>query len=185
LANPKRRLEVGINEDDIGSIEEAAFDIIRLRVIPDMPKVHTIMRNLPKYCSNEDGKKQIMKIAEEVDPVLPSNECRDKDGKPLSLEEIDAKWDAKNNKYIIHRLKKASKTHEVQKERETPIELLETAYRKLTHSDMVPDSVAASDCHRARDLAAKISQRAHDLEHEFFALDKQYRKLTGKAVADD
>lgn len=49
FSSAKRRIELGIEEDEIGSIEEAAFDIIRLRTIPDMPKVHMIMRELPKY----------------------------------------------------------------------------------------------------------------------------------------
>ena len=182
--NSKKRVELGIGEDDVGSIEEAAFDIIRLRHIPDMQKVHTIMRNLPKYCSNPDGKKQIIKITEEVNPLLLPEECQDKEGRLLTADEVDAKWAAKNQQAIIYRLKKASKTHDIQKERETPLELLEAAHKKLTHRDMVPDSVTASDCHKARELAAAISERAHELEQEFYRMDKNYRKLLGKARAD-
>jgi len=55
--SPKRRIEYGIEEDEIGSIEEAAFDIIRLRAVPDMPKAHVIMRDLPKYCRTKEGKR--------------------------------------------------------------------------------------------------------------------------------
>jgi len=182
--NPKKRVELGIDEDEIGAIEEAAFDIIRLRHIPDMPKVHTIMRNLPKYCSNEEGKKQVIKIAEDVSPLLTPAESQDKDGRYLSVDEADAKWASKNQQVIIYRLKKASTTHEIQKERETPLELLEAAYKKLTHQDMVPDSVTASDCHRARDMAAKVQERAHELEQEFYRMDKNYKKLLGRAGAD-
>jgi hypothetical protein len=50
--NKKQLFGLGIHENDIGAIEEAAFDIIRLRVVPNMPKVHLIMRDLPKYCVN-------------------------------------------------------------------------------------------------------------------------------------
>ena len=42
------RIENGIQEEEIGDIEAAAFSIIRLRNIPDMPKAHQIMRDLPK-----------------------------------------------------------------------------------------------------------------------------------------
>ena len=67
----KHLIEYSIEEDEIGEIEEAAFDVIRLRTIPDMPKVHVIMRNLPKYCRTNEGKKAIKKIADEVEPILP------------------------------------------------------------------------------------------------------------------
>src|SRR5208283_1829908 len=60
--NAKRRIELGIEEDEIGSIEEAAFDIIRLRTIPDMGKAHAIMRDLPKYCGTKEGKREILRI---------------------------------------------------------------------------------------------------------------------------
>jgi hypothetical protein len=63
--NAKRRIELSIEEDEIGSIEEAAFDVIRLRTIPDMPKAHVIMRDLPKYCRTKEGKREVLKIAEE------------------------------------------------------------------------------------------------------------------------
>lgn len=72
FSNPKKLIELGIEEEEIGAIEEAAFDIIRLRTVPDMPKVHVIMRDLPKYCRTKEGKKEIAKIADEVEPVLPS-----------------------------------------------------------------------------------------------------------------
>ena len=88
--DPKRRIELGIEDDEIGEIEEAAFDIIRLRTVPDMPKVHVIMRDLHKYCSTEEGKKAIKKIVDEVDPGLPPEKI-----KGLSLEEADARWAAK------------------------------------------------------------------------------------------
>ena len=87
--DPKRRIELGIEEDEIGEIEEAAFDIIRLRTVPDMPKVHIIMRDLYKYCRTEEGKKAIKNIVDEVDPVLPPEEKKE-----LSLEEVDAMWAA-------------------------------------------------------------------------------------------
>lgn len=185
FANPKRRAELGIDEDDIGLIEEAAFDIIRLRHVPDMPKVHTIMRNLPKYCGSRDGKKEIVKIAEEVHPTLPPGECRDKDGKHLSVEEIDAKWNAKHQQVIIYRLKKASKTHETQKERETPLDLLDAAYKKLTHDDMDPGSLNATDCHHAMELAAKIEERARELVSEFYHLEKSRKKFLRQSTNDD
>ena len=68
FCNAKERAKIGLEEDEIGEIEEAAFDVIRLRVVPDpdMPKVHEIMRRLPKYCRQPEGRKALKMIAAEV-----------------------------------------------------------------------------------------------------------------------
>ncbi len=178
--NPKRLIKDGIEEDEVGEIEEAAFDIIRLRNLPDLPKVHKIMRDLPKYCRTKEGKKDIMKIAEEVEPVLPRDECFDKDGKPLDLKAIDAKWAAKYRQPIIYHTKKACRSHETQKEKETPIGLLEAAYKKLTHDDMDLTAIAVRDFEKARKLAAKIEKKADELEGQIYCQEKDYKKLTHK-----
>ncbi len=177
LSNQKKRIELGIEEDEIGAIEEAAFSIIRLRTVPDMPKVHEIMRELPKYCRIPEGKKEILKISEQVDPLLPREECFDSEGKPLSFVEVDAKWMAKHKQAIVYHLKKASRTHESQKERETPLGLLDAAYKKLTHDDMDLSTIAMSDYKKARDLAAQIKARAGELEGEIYHYEKRAKEL--------
>ncbi|MAT73471.1 MAG: hypothetical protein CMJ58_28650 [Planctomycetaceae bacterium] len=180
LANPKRRLEYGIDETEVGTIEESAFDIIRLRTIPDMPKVHVIMRDLPKYCKTAGGKKEIMKIASEVDPLLPEGELYDDQGEPLDVATVEAKWQSRNKEAIIHRVKKASKVHESNRERETPMQLLDAAYKKLTHDDMDIASIAATDLKDARELASSIKVRADEIESEVFHLIKAKKKLLGE-----
>jgi hypothetical protein len=170
--NPAKLLEYGIEEDEIGAIEEAAFDVIRLRTIPDMPKVHAIMRDLPKYCSTKEGKKSILKIADEVEPTLPTSECLDKSDNPLKPEDVDAKWAAKNKQAIIHHVKKAFVCHDTKKERETPLELMEAAYKKLTHEDMELSSIAAADLGKALKIAEKIKDAVNELVREIY----QYQK---------
>lgn len=177
LSNSKARINLGIEEEEVGAIEESAFDIIRLRVVPDMPKVHTIMRDLPKYCRTPEGKKAIKKIAEEVEPALPSSDLQGDDGKPLSTSEVDAKWAARNKEQIVYHVKKAAHRWESHKEKETPLELLEAAYKKLIHDDMDITTIRTSDFPKARKLAAKIKDRADKLESEVFHHDKQLRKL--------
>jgi hypothetical protein len=177
LKNKKKRLEIGIEEDEIGSIEEAAFDVIRLRTIPDMPKVHVIMRDLPKYCRTKEGKKEIIKIAEEVEPVLAQKECFDEKGKPLGAEEIDAKWAARYRKPIIYRVKKASHRHQTKKEKETPLELLEAAYKKLTHEGMDLRLVSRGDYKKARKLAVAVKSRADEIEKDIYRLEKDFKAL--------
>ncbi len=178
--DPKRRIEIGIEDDEIGELEEAAFDVIRLRTVPDMPKVHAIMRDLWKYCRTDDGKKAIKKIVEEVDPVLSPGERVDSDGKELLPDAADAKWAAKNKESIINNLKKASRSHESLKARETPIELLEGAYKKLTHDNMDLSAINNADLPKAHRIVADIGKRAQSLESEIYGYSKNYRKLTKK-----
>ena len=179
LMNRKRLLDLGVEEEDIGAIEEAAFDIIRLRVIPDLPKVHAIMRSLPKYCRTPMGKKSILTIRDEVDPVLPPKERRDASGNPLPSDTIEAKWAAKNKRSIIHHVRKAARLHETTKDKETPLELMEAAYKKLTHDDMDLTALALADLGKARDLVVKIKSRADELEKEVYRHQK-----TRKSIAE-
>ena len=180
FSNSKNLIELGIEEDEIGDLEEAAFDIIRLRVIPDMPKVHTIMRDLHKYCCTKDGKKNIMKIVEEVEPILPTEECFDDNTNPLPRNEVDAKWVANNKQSIAHHVKRASKSYSALKEQENPIGLLEAALKKLNHKDMNLEAMAYQDCLGARQLAAKIKARADDLESQIYYHEKNLKKMANK-----
>lgn len=182
--NAKKRIKLGIEEDEIGEIEEAAFDIIRLRAIPDMSKVHTIMRDLAKYCEtkdgNKDGKKEILKIAEKVEPVLSSEESKDQHGDPLQPKEIDAKWAAKNKQDIIYHTKRARDSYESKKEKETPLGLLEAALKKLNHDDMDLSSINLTDLRHARKVIIEIKDRADELEGELYHFEKEAKKLANK-----
>ena len=182
FSNPNYLLEFGVEEDEIGAIEEAAFDIIRLRDVPDMPKVHTIMRDLHKYCGTHEAKEELLNIPKEIEPILPKEdlfedpECQ----KPLSRKDIDAKWSAKNIEAITFHLKRASKNYESQKEKDTPIGLLEAALKKLTHKDMDLTSVTPSDYDKVRELTVEIQEEAKDLENKIWQ-QKKLRKNNGKS----
>ena len=178
--NQKKRLEYGIREEEIGEIEEAAFNIIRLRQLPDMPKAHMIMRDLAKYCRTPDGKREIKKIARKVEPQLSERESFDKSGRPLGRVAVDIKWAAKNKQEIVYRLKKAVKSHEVLAEKETPVTLLEAAHKKLIHKDMDLSTMKVGDYDKARQLARLIQEKANDLESQIFRLRKNFKKLTNQ-----
>ena len=182
FSNTNYRIENGIEEDEIGDIEEAAFDIIRLRNIPDMPKVHTVMRDLHKYCSTREGKKELLNIPKKVDPQLPIEEYYENGDhqRPLPREDIDAKWSAKNKQNITFHLKRASKSYESQKEKETPIGLLEAALKKLRHKDMNLDDITVGDYDRARELTVAIQKEADNLESQIYRQGKKLKKLTKK-----
>jgi hypothetical protein len=180
FCNSKKLIDLNIEEDEVGEIEEAAFNIIRLRKIPDMPKVHNIMRKLPKYLGEKDGKKAIIKISDEVEPLLPQKEYYDENGNALSHDEIDAKWDAKNKGTITYRLKQAAREYEDRLEKVTPLQLLEAAYKKLTHEDMDMSAILIADQDKARKLAVKIQKRAHEIEGQIYRFQKDQKKLRKK-----
>ena len=181
FGNPKFLIEHQIDEDEIGEIEEAAFNIIRLRTVPAMPKVHQVMRSLPKYCGTSEGKKEILRIAEKVEPILPINEqFQDPEETiPLTREEIDTKWSAKYVEPITFHLKRASKNYERQKEKETPLSLLDAALKKLTHKDMDISSMSMNDFKTARELTVQIQRAAHGLEGEIYSFQKKLKKIAG------
>ena len=81
----KKRIEYGIQEEEIGEIEEAAFNIIRLRQLPDMPKAHMIMRSLAKYCRTRDGKREIKTITRKVEHGSPRRSALTNPGIPWNV----------------------------------------------------------------------------------------------------
>ena len=177
FCNPKELVKLGLEEDEIGEIEEAAFDVIRLRVVPDMPKVHEIMRKLPKYCRLEEGRRALKKIASEVEPILDAEELLDENGEARSIAAVDAKWAAKYKEVITRNIKKAARSHEVRKETETPLDLLQAAYKKLTHKDMDVYSIRHDDYRKARELAGKIKSSANGIESDIYHCEKELKKL--------
>lgn len=176
--NSNYLLESGIEEDEIGDIEETAFDIIRLRNVPDMPKVHTIMRDLHKYCGIHEGRKELLNIPKKVEPTLPKEELFEDPEctKPLPRKDIDEKWSAKNIQAITFHLKRTHKIYESKKEENTPIGLLDAALKKLKHKDMDLKSVTPSDYDKVRELTVKIQEEAKNLENEIWQLKKHNDK---------
>ena len=178
LSNPKKRLELGIEEEEIGLIEDAAFKMIRLRVLKDLMKVHRVMQKLKNLCRSKPAKKEVIRISDEVEDILPTSECFDKEGRDLSREDIDRKWASKHQRAIIHRTKKAFDHLHNQMNKETPITLLESSYKKLIHEDMDVSSMRLSDLEEARTLAVQIQDRAKEIEGDIYHSKKNFKKLT-------
>jgi hypothetical protein len=178
--NQKWMIEKGLDDEDIGPIEDAVFKIIRLRHLKGLPKVHMVMRQLPKVCGLKDSRKEVSKISDEVDATLPKKDCYDSNNEPLPFDKVDEVWAGRSQQSIIHRLKRALDYLESSQEKETPIALLEGAYRKLTHESMKVSSIAISDLPRARQLAADIQKKAHTLEAEIYHSSKEAQELVHK-----
>ena len=178
--NPKWLLSNGVDEEDIGALEDAAFKMIRLRQLKGLPKIHMVMRQLPKLAGLKDSRKELLKLSDEVEAVLPAKERLDVNGNPLSPAANDRKWVEQYQSKIIHRVKKALEIQDANLEKETPIALLETALRKLTHDQMLVEKIATDDFSRARQLAADIQSRAKTIEGEIYEYKKQLASLHKK-----
>lgn len=171
LTDEKKRVEIGIEEDEIGLVEDAAFKIIRKREIPSLGKVHQIMRALPKWLDNPDAKKEVLKIAD-IDDSLPSEESIDKEGNELDPRVLDKIWGAKHETEITRHLKVAKDHFDYNHLAETPLTLLEAALKKLNHDQMEVQSIQSSDQSKARTLIVDIRERIKDIEHEFYQVQK-------------
>ncbi len=176
FSNTNYQIENQIGEEEIGDIEAAAFNIIRLRNIPGMSKVHQIMRDLPKYCTTSEGKKNIINISKKVEPLF-SEEDREI---PTSTGQ-DKKWKIKNQENIIFYTKKAKDAYDNKKEKETPIELLDAALKKLQHKDMKLSDIHVGEYGKARKLASDIQRKANEIESEIYDMKKKFKCLVKKS----
>lgn len=172
LDDEKQRLRIGVEEDEVGLFEDAAFKIIRKREFKNLPKLHQIMRDLSKWITNSDAKKEILALTD-IDLNLPHAETIKADGTEIDEQEKDRRW---SNKYAteLHRhLKKAKDYYEQEKSHDTPIELLEAALKKLTHENLQVDSIKGSDIGKAKKIISEISKVLKDISDGIYDLEKK------------
>jgi len=179
LSDEKRRIEMGIKEDEIGKIEDAIFKVIRKQEIPDCRSVYMLVREFPKLLSNEDAKEEIMKISE-INPDLTEAECYDKDGKEYDPRTLDKIWGQKHASEIVMHIKKAKAIVAYAIQAETPLTLLEASLKKLNHEKMDLKAIQTSDTDKAKGLIQDIRNRIKDLEGEFYRLQKKQKIAKGK-----
>lgn len=175
-----QREKIGVQEDETGDIEEIAFKIIRKREFPGMPKVHKIMRDLPKWTANSEAKKELYKLLE-IDMSLPDEDCFDEDGNEYDERKKDQIWGSKHATALIKHVKNAQRIVEHEKERETPLTLLEAAIKKLEHDNMDLTSIDILKHYKeVREKLVKIQDMASSLESEWYELKKNIKKLKDK-----
>lgn len=169
MESEKERIKFGIEEDEVGRIEDVAFKLIRLREFPG-EKVHNLMRALPKYLTNEVSKGELFALnkIKELDP----SETQDSEGKEDDYETVDQKWRKKNGTEIIKRVRKAIDYTDHNDDMETPVELLKQAYKKLDHRKMDPSSIGVGDLKEAMRLAEQVEKKAKELKNQFYEFQK-------------
>lgn len=178
--NQKWMLASGVEEEDVGSIENAAFKMIRLRHLKDLDKIHMVMRKLSKLTALKDSRKELIKIADVVRDQLPQKDRFDGTGEPLSIEQNDRRWVEQSQRDILHHLKRALDYQASHQDKETPLTLLDAALRKLNHEDMQVGAIAVADFSKARQLASDIQKRAKEIEGEIYHAQKDHGSLGRK-----
>jgi hypothetical protein len=126
------------------------------------------MRKLTKMVALEDSRKELLLISNEVDTSIPTEDQFDADGNGLSGGDIDGKWADLNRRTLMHRAKRAMECLEDYQEKETPLALLEGAFKNLTKKSFSIESISQTDYSKARRIAVSIQKRANEIEHELY-----------------
>ncbi len=178
LQNSRNRAKIGVEEKDVPAIEQAAFKVIRLRALPGLGKVHTIMRAFPKYCRH--AKKALIELDQNVKHDLPETDRLDSEGNPLPLQTIDQKWASKYRSEIIHRIRKAHDAVSGMRGVIASLNLLRDAHKKLTHRDLDISTIPLGQLGEAQKLANKIHTRGKELAKEVYDYRKQWKGFAQK-----
>jgi hypothetical protein len=180
LNDEKQRIKLGIQEDEIGKIENAAFRIIRKREIDGLnKKAHQIMRDIPKLLTNINSKKELFELAK-IDFQLSKEEVTDEMGDQVDEKTKDNIWSSKYREQINWKVKKAYDFFEQKKEQDTPLELLNAALDKLNHANMDINAIELDRLDEAMKMTRGIQTRTNELEHLMYEAKKDKRKLKDK-----
>lgn len=174
LKDENKRIDIGIAEDEIGKIQDVSFKLIRKREFSfsgNSTKVHELMRKMPKILANEEAKKELLKIAELSDK-LPESETIDSEGNELKPDVIDKKWVTANQTELMKNLNLALKHVQEKNEEDTPLNLLEVAYKKLCHDNLIPTKINKSDLGKAMKMLRQIKTKAKEIEDELYDISK-------------
>jgi hypothetical protein len=176
LKDEKNRIKLGIEEDEIGEIEDVAFKIIRQKDFKGFLKAHMVMRKIPSILENREAKKELMKIGENT-IELTKEETKECNG---DIKLLDNRWAKKNDNLIIGQVRKAVRIIDRDKEIETPLTLLVGALKKLNHENMIPKNLDPFKIEEAMKINKEIQTRLDELETEFDHLRYEFKKLLKK-----
>lgn len=169
LDNPQERIKLGIEEDEVGRVQELAFNLIRLREFPDIrTKLHELMRDLPDYLKNTHAKQELYKIR----PTKVSPE--ESEEADLNPDEVDKTWIKENRTDIVRQVVKAKELLDRRDDQEKPLDLLQQAFSKLHHEKMQPSEIGTQNLPEAMSMAEQIRDRAEELRKTFY----QHQKST-------
>lgn len=164
LTNEKQRIQMRLEDDEVGKAKDIAFKIIRQRVFPDVAKLHKLMRDYTKLLSDDDAKKELFALSRIPMEVSGSGNQKEK----------DKAWSEKNATEIIKQVKKAVRIVAFKKEKEEPLDVLEGALSSLQQDNIKAENLSITDLPKARKLAEEIRDAADDLKHKYWEQEKNH-----------
>lgn len=131
----------GVSSDEIGDVEDLAFKIIRKKNIAGQKKkLHQLMRDLPSLLEVPEAKQELFALTRKVKELEPGNAPENSD-----LKDKDLIWGEKNNSEFSRSISRAFSFLEEKKENENAMNLLNAAYRKITHPNMLIDKIPSNE----------------------------------------
>ena len=166
------QIKASISEDDIGTIQDVAFKIIRKQTIKgEIPrKLHQIIRDIPKFMLIEEAQRNLLNISDEV-KELTNKEKLGEDGKELDFDDQDIRWGEVNKGIFERCINKAYGCFSRQEEESNPLKLIIGAFDKLTHKNMNIQKIPIDKLTDFVKDADKVIQKATELRS-----DAWYRK---------
>ncbi len=173
LKDKSQLLKMKIEESEVGDVKDIAIKIIRKREFPGL-KVHSIMREYPKWLADKNAKKEIFKLRD-IPLDLPESERYDQDGNEYDEKEKDKLWGATYKDILYKQVKSAQRMVDRAVDLENPLGLLDAALKKLTHRNMHL-TIRNEDLEKAMKLAEEVKDKADELKKDFYRLHKNVGK---------
>jgi hypothetical protein len=166
--NERGLIEYQINENEIGLIKAAAFNIIKLRNHEEVDqRTHKLMARMLKWV--EVDKNEVLKIGKIGDPYQDVQ----------NTEERFDKWNDEFNDKIVSSIKKLDSLAQRKKEIEGPINRLEDILQKIKHDELSYDQLTrmrSADVPSARQLANYIQTASTQLTKLLYSIETDDKK---------
>jgi hypothetical protein len=166
LKNEKFLVKYGISKDQIGTIQSAAFNIIKIKNSKEVaPDNRYLLREIKGWLQNKDTKPDLLKIGkiEDINEDIKEFDKRD---------EI---WQKEKSGEIIKIIKKIKNIKEKTDLQEDPLDRLKESFRNLDHEELnfeMLEGMKISDLKSALELTNNIEKRNKKLQSTFYKLMK-------------
>lgn len=180
LKKPKKRIEYNIDESELGHVQDIAFKMIRkINFEGGWQKgLRQTIRDIPKWLSNKESKNHLLRL-QEVKSNLSTEETTDRSGKELSEPEKDKKWSEKYNQTLNQHVNSAFKEYSFKDKTEKPLDLLDAAFKKITHTGM-HTNIEFEQLNTALELCSEIIEKTDKLKKEFWSTRDKLDSLKSK-----
>lgn len=174
LNKEKNLVLYNLQKNDIGLIQNAAFNLIKLKNSSSVTHQNRdLIRLIPKALALKDGvgKKEIFKIGK----------IEDIEDNVKDPDEKDLKWQKQKGVEVLNIVKKLYNLIGKQEEQEDPLDRLNESYQKITHKDLEIEKIVKMSTYDA-DQAMKICNKIQTISKKLATFF--YDKSTGASPED-